>query len=735
MTKLLYTLQCCKSATQVPAICVLALLLSAALNAEENRTQTSTTIDSSEPKALSKTAILEEVVTTARKREEAEIAQDIAGAISVLGREQLDERHIKDLEDLSYALPNVALDGIGTGKGIANFSIRGMGVAGSIPSIDPTVGVFVNGVYLGINYGVIADMTDIEAVEVLRGPQGLLFGRNVTGGAVLLRSRLPKGESSANAAIRIESGIEKRLNGAIEESFAQGAVDFRLAGSYRDDDGWFTNGSMPGEPFGLETSWTLRPTLTITPIANLDVAVIFERGSSDGDGPATQNRWRYRGFDFAIDESGYSNVDWGHAIIESNFDNGHGTFTNVFGVRTVLHDSLADVDSTTDPIFHLRAYTDQSQISNELRYFGRISTKWETTTGFYFFGQRIHYGEQRVIRGTWGTPFGGDQWHRTGGVFINNDFHISEHWALSAGVRYTIEAKAVKVASAGTGNCDTISNRCTYDFEDDDSWRNLTPRLVLQRWFGERTHLYGQWTRGFRSGGFNLRNTSPTALPGPFDEEEQDAFELGLKTATPHLRTSVAAFRYRVRGLQRQVTTADFETGGIQITANTADATVQGIEAEVTTTLFSRCAVAAFLALSHGAYDHVLYDLNGDGSTAGDEELDLPRLAPKTYGVECKCHRHLGRLGLANVRVSLAHRDDAEISIDNTGVLDGGNVVDASVSLEPSKSLRVTLYGRNLLNEVFRRSHFELTGLVDSVYSPMKEGRVIGIQATWTRAR
>ena len=139
--------------------------------------------------------VLEEVVTTATKKSEAEVAQFVPAAINVLTGEGLAARHVTDIEDLSYALPNVALDAIGTGKGIANFSIRGLGVAGSIPSIDPTVGVFVDGMYLGINYGVIVDMLDLEAVDILRGPQGLLFGRNVTGGAVLLRSRRPGGDS------------------------------------------------------------------------------------------------------------------------------------------------------------------------------------------------------------------------------------------------------------------------------------------------------------------------------------------------------------------------------------------------------------------------------------------------------------------------------------------------------------------------------------------------------------
>lgn len=671
--------------------------------------------------------LLEEVVTTATKRGATEAAQDVAGAVSVLGGERLASRHVTDIEDLSYALPNVAFDGIGTGKGIANFSIRGMGVAGSIPSIDPTVGVFVDGMYLGVNYGVIMDMLDLEAVEVLRGPQGLLFGRNVTGGAVLLRSRRPSGRRSAEAAVRLETGLERRASGAVEGSFAGGAVDGRLAASYRDDAGWFDNDAPGGGAVGAETSWVLRPVATFRPSDDLDVTLIVERGKSDGDGPATQNRHRYGGFDFAIDEPGFSRVDWGHAVVEANQRTAQGTATNVFGARAVRHESLADVDSTTQPVFHLLAYTDQEQVSNELRYSGWLRRGWVVTGGVYFFGQRIQYRERRAIRGSWGAPFGGDQRHRTMGAFVNNDIELGERWTASLGARYTVERKAAKVATAGAAACDAVSRACAYDFEDRDSWRNVTPRLALQRWFGERTQVYGEWTRGFRSGGYNLRNTSPTGLPGPFDEEEQDAFEVGMKTEQPGFRLSLAAFRYRVRGLQRQVTRADAAQAAIQVTANTADATVQGIEAEASAVIGEACTASAFAGVADGAYDRVRFDLDGDGSTVGDEKLELPRLAPLTFGADAEC-RWLGDLGMLTARVGLAHRDDSEIAHDNTGVLDGGDVLGASVSLAPSEALQVTVYGRNLLGEVFRRSHFDLTGLVDSTYSPLKEGRVVGLE-------
>ena len=167
--------------------------------------------------------------------------------------------------------------------------------------------------------------------------------------------------------------------------------------------------------------------------------------------------------------------------------------------------------------------------------------------------------------------------------------------------------------------------------------------------------------------------------------------------------------------------------GGVQVTANTADATIQGLEGEVLAALGEALTLSAFVGYTDGAYDRVRYDLNGDGSTRGDERLRLPRLAELTFGAEGRYARNLGARGRLAFRVSVAHRDDSEITDDNLGVLDGGDVVDASVAFSPSDSLTLTLYGRNLLDAVFRRSDLDLTGLVDSTYSPLKEGRVLGV--------
>ena len=144
--------------------------------------------------------MLEEVIVTARKREEG--MQDVPLSVTAYNSDQLEALKIRDLTNLAVGMPNVSLEDIGTTRGTANFSIRGLGINSSIPSIDPAVGVFVNGVYMGVNSGIVFDMFDLASVEVLRGPQGTLFGRNVTGGAVLLNNKKPGDELEASLKYR-----------------------------------------------------------------------------------------------------------------------------------------------------------------------------------------------------------------------------------------------------------------------------------------------------------------------------------------------------------------------------------------------------------------------------------------------------------------------------------------------------------------------------------------------------
>jgi len=133
---------------------------------------------------------VEEIVVIGRKRARAEELQEVPVSITAFSAEQLQSTVVRDLTDISSLSPSASLQS-SSQRGVQNFAIRGTGVSGTTPSDEPAVGVFQDGVYWGSNYGALTELFDVEGVEILRGPQGTLFGRNVTGGAVSLRSHAP----------------------------------------------------------------------------------------------------------------------------------------------------------------------------------------------------------------------------------------------------------------------------------------------------------------------------------------------------------------------------------------------------------------------------------------------------------------------------------------------------------------------------------------------------------------
>ncbi len=157
----------------------------------------------------------EDIVVTATKRADGQSVQDVGMAITAFGGDQLESNFVRSLQNLSYDVPNVQLEATGNQPGYANFSIRGQGVNSTIPSIEPTVGVFVDGVYMGESAGLVLDNFDLEGVEVLRGPQGLLFGKNVTGGAVLLRTTTPGHTLRVAGRVAVETGLNVIASGLV----------------------------------------------------------------------------------------------------------------------------------------------------------------------------------------------------------------------------------------------------------------------------------------------------------------------------------------------------------------------------------------------------------------------------------------------------------------------------------------------------------------------------------------
>lgn len=678
-------------------------------------------------------ALADEIIVTATKKGYGENVQDVPIAVTAYGEAQLDAKFVQNLQSLSYDVPNVQLEDVGTTPGYANFSIRGLGINSSIPSIDPTVGVFIDGIYLGINAGVVFDNFDIEGLEVLRGPQGLLFGRNVTGGAVVVRTSRPSFDFGFRGKASVETGLKKTVSGVVTGPIAGDVVAAKLAVYYSDDDGWHRN-RFDGKSFGKAKDLIIRPAISIEGGEDFRMDIRYEHGEAKGDGPAGQNHGLFRpgSFDFSINNRGFYDNKWDQASVETNIDVrfGEGVITNIAGYRSYRSNGSSDIDATPNSLFNGDLAIDQSQLSDELRYAGRFG-KVDVTTGLYYFTQDIRYGEYRnLLGGRQIVSGGGVQDQTTWGVFASADWHLNDALTLNIGGRYTWERKAVQVSTLRPGGCNLDTLICATNFTDSDKWKGFTPKIGLQWQPGEDTQVYGLYTRGFRSGGYNLRNTDPGVPPGPFDQEVQDSFELGVKQQFGRNRINVAGFYNRIKDLQREINLPG-PLGASQVIRNTADATIKGIEAEGLFFILPNLVLSGQFGYVDGQYRNVQFDISGDGVINGiDRGLKLPRLSPWTYGAGLTFDQRVGSLGTATARVSYNHRDGAAFTDNNRGSVLGADMIDASLTLATADSRwKFSVYGRNLLNEATIGGDTQLPtafGGVGASFSPLNKGRVIG---------
>ena len=416
-----------------------------------------------ELKRSSGNILMEEVVVTTRKREES--IQDVPLSISAFNGDQLETLKIRDLTNLAVTMPNVALDDIGTSRGVANFSIRGLGVNSSIPSIDPTVGVFVDGVYLGLNSGIVFDTFDLDSIEVLRGPQGTLFGRNVTGGAVLINTALPSDEFEAKVRVASDGGSRNGLNNTYIQAIAGGpinnAIKAKVSVHFNDDRGWFKNSFDDGD-FGAIEQFMIRPVLVYSPGDSFEMITRFEYSKTSGDDHAAQSHLSGTGstgvlasfdrdsFDFSIDEKGFQDSDTQFLTSEINWDIdfGNGTVTNIFGWRDYSQSNSVDIDPQPAHFFHVPAWLEAEQYSNELRYIGTLNNRTIVTAGLFYFTNDLSYHERRLLLcGALSQDGGGNYEVITKAIFASVDYALNERITLTAGARFTDEEKDVEIAS------------------------------------------------------------------------------------------------------------------------------------------------------------------------------------------------------------------------------------------------------------------------------------------------
>ena len=645
---------------------------------------------------------LDVIVVSGRKRARAEALQEVPISVTALNAEQLERAAVVNLVDVGRLTPNASLQQ-SSQRGIQNFAIRGMGISGSTPSDEPAVGIFQDGVYWGSNYGAVGELFDLEGVEILRGPQGTLFGRNVTGGAVVLRSARPTQELMGKVMGGVGSHGLVEGSVVLNGGLGSDAIAGRIAVQARDFDGYFTDTNTNSD-YGGSTSIIVRPSIRFQPTYSLDIALIGEWYSEEGDptvtrgvapntipgGPLTlPEREGYVTPDdywsVSPDARGFNDIEVLFGVLNADWDVGGGVATIVTGYREVSTRVQTDYDGTPSQGFLQGIRNNQEQFSAELRYAREFGDWLSVTSGLYHFDQHISFSENRVLANesiilATNSLLDND----SQALFVEADLTVLPNLEVTVGGRYTREKK---VASAAPfGSCSFDFENCTYTGPRTYKGDNFSPKLGVSYDLGDHL-LFASVTRGFRSGGFSLRGTP---LVEPYDAETVTAYEAGFKSDfLDRFRFNVAVFYNEYKDLQRTVLGVSQEAGVIQSVFNAADATIQGAELEVTAILTESLTLSGNYGYTDADYETFL-------GVENPEERSFVRVPKHTLNGALDYENHFASGARIEGRLSASYTSSYFYDDPNQQQQDGYTLVDATLAYTTPRDLTFTIYGKNL---------------------------------------
>lgn len=702
------------------------------------------------PKAQSQA--LEEVVVTSQKRATSLNIQEVPTAISAFSGIALENAFAVDLTDVGRMAPNVQLNDSGTYPGFANFFIRGIGVSNTTRSQDPAVGTFFDGIYVGFGPSSVAAAFDFQSVEVLRGPQGTLFGKNVTGGAISVTSRRPGNQFGGYAKIQAANYDSLQFTGAVDLPVSDD-VAVRVAGMSRSRDGYFDNLSAGRTKPEVDVT-ILRPSLTWTLSERFSVSVIGEyyrgRGGSSASqnldsrvnpraaGPAVvQSVFGYAPpddkYDINHDLQGYLDTETSMLVLDASYEATHGTYTVITGARDVRYDSSTDFDGSPLTVFHFPDNEEeQEQFSIEARYASDFSQKLDFTAGLFYFTQKYDIAERREFY-IGGEPQNPSTLQQVGlaltddesmAAFGEASWHFNESFSLLVGGRITDETKEV-VFCPFNSDPEIFSSlsmsACEARISDSESWTSFSPKIGLNWHINDDVFAYGSWSTGFRSGSFNIRARLPEAI-GPVDEEEVATWEVGVKSTLfdGKVRFNTAVFLSSYDDIQRTISDTVQVDGRPQVTQvlrNAAEATIWGIEMEGSVLVGQNLTADFTFGYLDAQYDDfpgIDADRNGLYEPSIDDRaakgLEFERVPEFEFTVGLEYQYSLGDSSDLTSRLSYQWRDDHFVDTLNSPsiAVDAYGLLDASVTYERlGQGWSVALFGRNLGDEEFHDFGFD----------------------------
>jgi iron complex outermembrane receptor protein len=711
---------------------------------------------------------MNEVLVTARKR--AENIQDVPISITAVSEESLKNQSINELIDLQRQVPGLQI-GTGTASPTASvITIRGQGQADTLLTTDSSVGVYIDGVYNPRSLGLNSILQDVQRVEVLRGPQGTLFGRNTTGGALNVVTQSAGDELGGSIRAIYGENNTADLSGIVNLPLGD-AAGLRLFARTSTRDGFATDAA--GNDLNDEDLKFFRARLDFEPADNLTVSLTGDYGRIETGGAAIQMAgYQFGGTAHAevaaqqclcvpglpqlfavvplmnswVIDGGLDRTSGGQqqtSLAESwstsgtvNWDvNDSLTVRSITGYRQLQKRDVEDLDGTPLLILEPDLRAQYDFLSQEFQLLGS-SEKFNWVTGLYYSKEEGNDGSVTValpfLNPANPNTFDADVENSSIAVFGQGTWQLADKWSLTGGLRWTEETKemtsrnrlilnpfqgAPPIATS-TGLCRIdpaqLDNPaiCQASFSNDFSdWSWLA---VLDYKITDNVMTYASASRGFRGGGQNLRGAPNTGSFNAYEPETALNYELGIKSSTAdgRLVANGAIFMTDYQDIQRSIIVPGIPP--VTRTGNAAAATLTGGELELLWNPVDPLTLSFSAAHLNGEYDE--YIDTGDGLNRVNDPWPAPEW---TYSASA---RYVVPMSIGDLafQADYSHADAVSGVVAGTNpqlapFLEGSdsNLLNGRISLGlDSIDGELALFGRNLTDEDYYTTRLNVLGVV-----------------------
>ena len=596
---------------------------------------------------------LEVIEVTTQKRTQS--IQKVPIAISAFSAEDLQRTNSSNMADLQYFTPNLTVSS--SSKVAPRMGIRGISDFSRNSGYDNRVSVYIDGIYAGRSGASNQSTLDIQRVEVLRGPQGTLFGKNTVAGAISLVTNKPT--EDYRASVELEAGNDgyTSVTGMVNGTLIKDSVLAKLIVNDKQRDGYKTN-IITGEDFDgldqqaarLQLSWLLN-----------DGEVNISADYSDDKAPslsteAVNDSFAPKKFEFAINgpseqsvkTSGYG-VTIDHALPEG-FE-----LTAISGYRKTDLSSSLDEDYSPLDVAISQASEDSHHFSQELRLISPMNDTFDYVVGLFYFDQGNKSNSAAI---------GGDYFPNPNtsvkvsaqvdvtsvAAFIHGNYRLSKRWELTGGLRYTDEKKNVDYTIVDTTGLFTNGK-----LEDQRNAEDFSPKLGVNFNVNQDLMFYSNYAKGFKSGGWNV-DTISTFEQIAFDDEKVESYELGVKSTLFNDRVRFNAALYNAHYDDFQVFQfVPVATGGTILSiTNAGEVTAKGFEADINWAVTNNFVLWA----TYGYTDSYFNEFKDGGGIGvnydGNQTADAPK---QTYSLGVEYRYPIANLGELVSSFNYSYRD------------------------------------------------------------------------------